>query len=197
MIRLRPRLAIGICLALWALSAYLIIDALIGIGVRALPFTIPVLLLSACAWAVLWHPQVIIDDARRAVTVRNVLSTWHLPHGSILAVSLGAMVTLRVRAEQNTERTVTAWNAPGVSPLARGIRQGLGDVVDPSARSESAALERAWRRWGADDGDGPAGKLSKQADGYPVARRTWNVVPLGVVLVLLAATIVSFSMMTG
>lgn len=206
MIRLRPRLAPGICVAIWALCAFLVGDAVVRIGLRALPYTLPVLLLAAFTWAMLWHPQVIIDEARRRVTVRNVLTTWHVPAAALLDTRVGAMVTLVVRAVDGAERTVTAWNAPGISPLQRaprlspGQRSGLDTVMDPVARSGSAVLVDAWRRWGGADAEAArAGADAEQAaragaDAEQAARRTWNVLPIALVVGLAAASVVSVVM---
>ncbi|MCS6711386.1 hypothetical protein JSY14_04880 [Brachybacterium sp. EF45031] len=162
MIRLRPRLSTGTCLVLWGLSAVLVLDAVLRAGVRALPYTAPVLLLCAVAWWGLWRPQVIIDDATRSVTVRNVLSTWHLPYGSIRELTLRSWVRLRVRVAGGRETSISAWNAPGQGPRSTAV----------------SPLDRDWLRWE----DGPEDA---------VAHRTWNVLPLAVVAALAVLTVLS------
>lgn len=161
---LRPRSAPVICVLVWALSAALLVDAVARAGVaglRVLPF---LLLAGIGAWALLWAPRVVLGE--RQVEVRNVLVTHVLPFASITAVRLGAMLRLDVRGAGPAERTITAWNAPGIgrdSPIAAERRRraapagsreaaprplGRGErLALDQQRSRSAIVVQRWEAW--------------------------------------------------
>lgn len=162
----RPRSAALLCLVTAVILAALMIDALLRAGADGLRWLPAVLLIGAVIWAVLWRPCVIAG--RESVQVRNVLSTADLPYAAVTAVRIGAMVRLEYEDASGRERTVTAWNAPGVgreSPRGRlgrihgqersrtsaAERRTVADwgerLVRDQQRSPSAVIRRRWEQW--------------------------------------------------
>lgn len=188
MIRLRPRLAAGISIAVWALSAFLVIDALLALGPAALLYSAPVVWLSALCWAALWHPQVIIDENARTIIVRNVLHTYELPAASILDISISVMVKLTARLDASgRRRSIQAWNAPGISKMQLWSRPTLSAVTDPLSTTPSRQLLMAWERWG---GAGRAEAAEGSPDG--IARVRWNIGTIVLMLLVTALMVASF-----
>lgn len=211
---LRPRSAILICILTWALCAALLIDALARAGapgLRVLPFLV---LAAVVVWALLWNPRVVLADDR--VLVRNVLVSHTLPFAAIRRVRLGSMLRFDVAAVRGGERTITAWNAPGIGrdrlDLSRGSAQamsagsrghgaprprlGPGErLARDQQRSGSAIVVRCWEQWcdarGTDGRPALSGRIPERPcdDAATVSTRP-NTAVLGMLAVAIAAVVV-------
>lgn len=147
-LHLRPGGAVVLSIAVWAVCAALVAQAVAVAGWDGVLLAPIPLLICVLVWATLWRPRVILRPD--AVRVRNVFSTADAPMAQIADVRLGAMLRLRL----HDGRVLTAWNAPGV---------GKDDHRDRLARMQ--AQERSTR-----GGSRAAGRGRAQAAG----RSTWS-----------------------
>lgn len=176
--RLRPRSATILSLLVWGVCLLLSVQAVLGAGLEgviALPLP---LLISAAVWAVLWSPQVILRED--GVRVRNIVHSYWLPFDAITAVRIGAMLRLDALDATGYERTVTAWNAPGLprssAPSAAQRRRASagGEPIASEAQRlssdqaacPSAVVRQRWLRLAPEEtgaGTASAGALSGAA----------------------------------
>lgn len=199
-VHLRPHGATILSIAVWALCAGLQADAFLRIGLagaRTLPF---LLLAAVLVWVVLWAPRLVLRQEE--VEVRNVWTTSRLPFAAITAVRIGAMVRFDARGADGDERTVTAWNAPGIGrdhprerlgsirAGAQGARQGAAAPRRAGAAerlsrdqgaSRSAIVRERWDTW-ADRHEAEAGQAR-------APRTTANVLSIGLLAAALVAVV--------
>lgn len=186
--RLRPRLAIGTCIAVWALSAFLVIDAVIAIGLPAvLPFAMPVVLFSALVWLILWNPCVAIDRENKQIIVKNVLATFECPAASIQDIVVGPMVKFHLIDESGKPVVVTAWNAPGLSKEKSLARTPSAASLSTSTPDRAHEVVNVWKDWG--------GYALDERTDIPEedrrARKSVNTVALGTVALIVLVTVLS------
>lgn len=130
---LRPTSAVVISCAAWLLAVVLLADAIWKIGLGALWRYGPFLGLgSALVWLILWNPRVLVRE--HEVEIRNVVHTYTAHFAAVTKVRIGAMVRVDARTARGRERTVTAWNAPGVG------RDKPADVLTRNAHSRGRAM---------------------------------------------------------
>lgn len=165
-IHLRPYGASILCIVVWCILGAMAIEALFSAGLRGLTVFPGLALIAAVLWALLWAPRVVLLPG--AVEVRNIWRSVHLPFSAITAVRLGAMVRFDVEDEQQHERTITAWNAPGIGRdhVTRNVdrrtvgragarggdavphRLNQGERLDRDQRASRSAIVRdRWQAW--------------------------------------------------
>jgi hypothetical protein len=135
---LRPRLGLGLAIAVWALS----ILNLVTFGVlhewESLARGVPVaLLVSVAAWVLFGIPSVVIEET--AVTFVNPARSIRIPYPRV--VDIEPSFSLVVRTTQGRYR---AWAAPGGSQgAARPALQANERIVLNTALPDDGRIERS------------------------------------------------------
>ncbi|WP_347040710.1 PH domain-containing protein [Brachybacterium nesterenkovii] len=209
-ITLRPRSATLICILTWVLCAALLLDAVMRAGLPGLRVAPFLVLAAVVVWALLWNPRVVLSEDR--VLVRNVLVQHALPFGTIRHVRLGSMLRFDIEGADGRERTITAWNAPGIGrdrpDPARGRAEAGGAGHGPSSgrrlgpgerlardqqRSGSAIVVRRWERW-CDAREGAVGDSGQAQAGAHDAATTVKTRPNSAALAMLALAVTAVAL---
>lgn len=197
-LRIRPRGALVLCVAVWALCGALVIQAVAVAGVAALVLAPGPVFVAVTVWALLWEPRVIVSS--EGLEVRNPVRRHTIPFPCVENIRLGAMLRVVVRDGEEGLRVLTAWNAPGVGrdrPRDRLSRIGdrtrsEGPRMDWAARlredqrsSPSSAVVEAWERWKSGHGD------ARPAATEDTVRSTTAVGPLVAVIATVVVLVAS------
>lgn len=162
-----------------AVVAFLFVDAVVRAGAEAWRWMPPALLVLWALWLVLVHSSVRLERDR--VVVRNALRTHEVPWSEVAAVIPGPQLYL----ETTGGRRIACLGAPFPRRPGRD-RPGRERVRDPQEEFADA-LESA--RHAATPNDRGAGA------GAGAVRPRWEPLPIVIGAVLIAATILVFTLL--
>lgn len=164
-VTLRPRSALVICVLAAVVALALSAEAVIATGWAGVALLPLPLFLLAGVWALLWAPCLVIDDDH--VEVRNILRIHRVPFAAIERVRLGSMLRLDVRGVEGEERTITAWNAPGLPRDTPWRRRDTGHGEAPrGARERRRERPSAEQRLLRDQQASPSALLGRRMDAW-------------------------------
>jgi hypothetical protein len=106
----RPRTGPVIAVAVWALAAWALITLAATDPTKLVVFLPAAGCAALTVWAVFWAPKVVV--AQGAITVRNVLTTHHIPWSAITRIDTKWALTL-----YTGQRKIAAFAAPAPSSL--------------------------------------------------------------------------------
>lgn len=168
----------------------------IGDGPALLRYAWGPLLVVAAAFAAFWFPSVSV--AEHEVTVRNVLSTWHVPWPAIQRVDTKYALTLYLPEG----RKISAWASPAPNRYAAQVgitretklaarEQGgairPGDLLDTPSGAVAYVIRRHWEELRDD------GKLDAGVEPGSL-RRDWHWPVIATLAVLAVATVLGFAL---
>lgn len=162
---LRPRSASVISALTAVVVLALSAEALVATGWAGVTLLPLPLFLLAGVWALLWAPCLVIDED--LVEVRNILRIHRVPFAAIERVRLGSMLRLDVRGPDGAERTLTAWNAPGLPRDTPWRRRDTGQGEAPrGARERRRDRPSPEQRLLLDQSASPTALLSRRMDAW-------------------------------
>ena len=182
-ITLRARLSVGVGVALLALVAMLLADALVRGRWDVALLSLPALGLVVCVAAeVFLRPGIRLHPD--GVTVVNPLRTSEVPWSDVADVSTRFLVSVQTRSG----RRISCWGAPAAArirptnPRTRGAARG-GAAQWHTTSAAHRVIESYWAQHGLPD------EPEATAAGSSRTIRRWHSVTLGVAVVLLCAAI--------
>jgi hypothetical protein len=180
-----------VAIAVWLFCAVALVDGILrGTPGYIVHVTLVVAAVSLAGWIVFFRPRLIVAD--EGLTMINLVRTYHIPFGSLQSWKVGGTMQAEFRLEGDRIQKATSWGAPGVRrqrpALSAVMGRNRGPIPTPGTAGMANAdlrsvtelavehREREWQR------AHPHGEET-------VARRTWNWLPVALLVVLILARV--------